>query len=120
MPQIYKFIAGGNLAIIDDDGVSRSSCSIYHPPYLEWLALGNVPLPRDPQEVADEAAADAKAVKNTADATAAKGDAKLRALANMTPAQARAWINANVTNLAEAKDALGTLAAAVVVLARRL
>ena len=65
----------------------------------------------------DAAAARAKALT---DAIAARADAKLAALGNMTPAQARAWVQANVSNLADAKDVLGTLAAAVSVLSRRL
>ncbi len=38
----------------------------------------------------------------------------------MTPAQVQAWIDANVTNLATATDALKTLAVAVGILARKL
>ncbi len=38
-PQIY--------ARIDDDGVIRSSCTEQHPPFQEWLAEGNTPLPAD-------------------------------------------------------------------------
>ena len=69
---------------------------------------------------AEQLAEQALREKHEADATAAKADAKLTALGAMSPAQARAWIAANVTNLADAKDVLGTLAAAVCVLARRL
>ena len=32
-------------AQIDDDGVSRLSCSAEYPPFQEWLAEGNTPLP---------------------------------------------------------------------------
>jgi hypothetical protein len=38
-PQIY--------ARIDDDGVCRLTCSADHPPFQEWLAEGNTPLPAD-------------------------------------------------------------------------
>ena len=38
--QIYAFI--------DDDGISRFSCTEDHPPLQEWLAEGNTPLPVDP------------------------------------------------------------------------
>ena len=34
-------------ARIDDDGVIRSSCTADHPPFQEWLAEGNEPLPAD-------------------------------------------------------------------------
>lgn len=54
------------------------------------------------------------------DATAAKAYTKLTALRGMTPAQVGAWVDANVTNLATAQDAIKTLAIAVSVLARRL
>ena len=64
-----------------------------------------------------EAAAQAK---HATHAAAAKADAKLAALGDMSPSQARAWVQANVSNLADAKDVLGTLAAAVSVLSRRL
>jgi hypothetical protein len=54
------------------------------------------------------------------DVVAAKQYAKLRALVQMTPAQVQTWVSANVTNLAQAQDAIATLAIAVSVLARRL
>lgn len=55
------------------------------------------------------------------DAEAARNYAKLRALVAMTPAQVQTWVAANnVTNLAQAQDAIATLAVAVSVLARRL
>ena len=54
------------------------------------------------------------------DAQAAKSYGKLTALAAMTPAQVQAWVTANVTNLAQAQDAIATLAVAVSILARRL
>ena len=70
------------------------------------------------QAVIDAAAA--QAAKTAADAATAKVDAKLAALAAMTPVQVRAWIAANVTNLADAKDVLATLAVAVSIIARKL
>jgi hypothetical protein len=76
--------------------------------FLAWVALGNTP-----------AAADA-ATQSEADITAAKAYAKLTALVAMTPAQVQAWVTANVTNLAQAQDAIMTLAIAVSILARRM
>lgn len=61
-----------------------------------------------------------QAVKDLADIAAAKSYAKLTALKRMTPAQVQAWVAANVTNLAQAQDAIATLAIAVGILARRL
>ena len=72
------------------------------------------------QLTAEEVAAAAKIARDAADAGAAKVDAKLNALAAMTPAQVRAWVAANVTNLADAKDVLSTLAVAVSIIARKL
>lgn len=87
------------------------------PEVVEFYTYSNgvftAPPPPDPTVIA-------RGVKDAADAAAARVDIKLQVLAAMSPAQARAWVNANVNNLADAKDALGTLAAAVVVLARRL
>jgi hypothetical protein len=41
-PQIY--------ARIDDDGLCRLTCTEDHPPFQEWVAEGNEPLPPDSQE----------------------------------------------------------------------
>lgn len=54
------------------------------------------------------------------DATSAKAYPKLVAMMAMTPAQIQTWVTANVTNLAQAQDAIMTLATAVSILARRL
>ena len=54
------------------------------------------------------------------DRAAARAYVKLNALKNMTPAQVQAWVAANVTNLAQAQDAIATLAIAVGILARGL
>ncbi len=60
-----------------------------------------------PAQIAAAAAAQAQAIAN---ATAARQYAKLTAMRGMTPAQLQVWIAANVTNLAQAQDALLTLA----------
>lgn len=83
---------------------------------LALLGVVEAELPPTQEEI-DFEAAQAKAI---AAATAAKADAKLTALGNMTPAQVRAWVGVNVTNLADAKDVLATLAVAVSILSRRL
>jgi len=69
---------------------------------------------------AEELAADARIVKDADDTAEAKGYAKLTALKGMTPAQIQTWATANVTTLAQARDAITTLAIAVSILARRL
>jgi hypothetical protein len=49
-----------------------------------------------------------------------RNHAKLAALRAMTPAHVEAWVTANVNTLAQAKDALNTLAVAVCILSRRI
>lgn len=87
--------------------------------YADWLAAGNTPTPEKPPTPA-QLAGRAAAVKDAQDVEAAKGSAKLAALKAMTPAQIQTWAAANVTTLAQARDAITTLAIAVSVLARRL
>lgn len=68
----------------------------------------------------DNSAIAAQEVRDIQDAAAARQYAKLTALKSMTPAQVQTWVAANVTNLAQAQDAITTLAIVVSVLARRL
>jgi hypothetical protein len=44
----YKYLTETTLAKIDDDGISRMSCSIENPEFQAWLAEGNTPEPADP------------------------------------------------------------------------
>ena len=69
---------------------------------------------------AEQLAEQALREKHEADAATAKADAKLSALADMSPAQVREWVNAQVKTLADAKDVLATLAVAVSVITKRL
>ena len=54
------------------------------------------------------------------DRAAARAYVKLTALKTMTPAQIQTWVAANVTTLAQAQDAIATLAIAVAILSRQL
>jgi hypothetical protein len=72
-----------------------------------------------PAPTAEEVQRAADAAKLAADRTAAFAYAKLVALSDMTPAQIQTWIGANVTNLAQAQDAITTLAIGLSVLIRR-
>jgi hypothetical protein len=65
-------------------------------------------------------AANTAAEKYVTDAAAAKTSIKLTALMGMNPAQVQVWVAANVTTLAQAQDAIATLAIAVAILARRM
>ena len=53
---IYKMLPKRNAeseqiyARIDDDGLCRLTCTEDHPPFQEWVAEGNEPLPPDSQE----------------------------------------------------------------------
>ena len=47
----YKYLSDSVVAKIDDDGLSRMSCSVEHPEYLAWLSEGNTPEPADPVPV---------------------------------------------------------------------
>jgi hypothetical protein len=51
---IYKILKTNGdgqtvLARIDDDGISRFSCTDQNPDYLKWLEEGNTPEPADTQ-----------------------------------------------------------------------
>ena len=48
---IYKYITTNVVAKIDDDGISRMSCSIENEEFKAWLAEGNTPNPADPPPV---------------------------------------------------------------------
>ena len=46
--KILKVVDGVTiLARIDDDGLSRKSCTDQEPEYLKWLEKGNTPEPAD-------------------------------------------------------------------------
>jgi hypothetical protein len=85
---------------------------------LEWLSGTTKPTMPELQTAWD--ALVAKDTKEESDHAAGRGYAKLNALKNMTPAQVQTWVANNVNNLADARDAITTLAIAVGLLARRL
>src|SRR3972149_2198836 len=75
---------------------------------LKWVAKGNTILPRDAQDVADEAAGATKKQQSRADIATVRSHVKLQALAALNPAQVRGWVETNVNSLADAKDVLVT------------
>ena len=62
-----------------------------------------------PKEIVVYTGADMTPAVIDADKEAVKSYAKLVALKNMTPAQVSSWVDANVTNLSQAQDAIKTL-----------
>lgn len=84
-----------------------------------WSVVDSAALAAIAARKASLAATAAAQAKIDGDATAARGDAKLQAMGDMSPVQARAWINDNVKTLADAKDVLATLAVAVSILSRK-
>jgi len=78
-------------------------------------AAGNTPEPIDPPT-----AEELQAIQDEVDAAEARAYTKLKALKAMTPSQVQAWVTANVKTLAQAQDAITTLAIGMSILARRI
>lgn len=93
-----------------DDG-SSVSCFASRDEVRAWVAAGNTILDPDPPP---------PPTQDQLDTAAAQTYQKLVALRGMTPAQVQAWVDANVTDLASARDAIKTLAVFACVMARRL
>jgi len=108
----YKLTKYNYITRVDDGAkIPKNPGNIDFQAYLKWVADGNTPLPVDP---------DPAPTQDELDIIAAKNYEKLNALKNMTPTEIQAWVTANVNTLAQAKDAIQTLAIAVSILARRL
>lgn len=80
----------------------------------QWHPYTPTPPVKTPEQLAREAAY----AKLQQDKTAVLAYNKLETLSEMTPAQIQAWVDANVTNLATAQDAIKTLAIGLSVLIR--
>ena len=96
---------------INGDNIPNSMDNRDWQAFLAWQAQGNTPDPLNP---------DPPPSKDQLDNAAARADSEIQALAALTPAQARAFVTANVNSLADAKALLGRMAAVLCVLARRL
>ena len=107
---MYQLMPGGVLRFSDGAFIPSNPLNADWIAFLGWLAEGNTALPYV-QPVVSQDDIDA-AVINTY--------TKLIALKTMTPAEVIAWVQANVTTLAAAQDAIATLAIAVGFLARRI
>lgn len=79
------------------------------PEFVAWVALGGVPAPLGHTPSAKELEADE-----------VRKYAKLVALRRMSPSQVSSWVDNNVNNLSDAKDAIKTLALAISIIARKL
>ena len=95
------------------DAPTKAAC-------LDEIARLSLVMPKNIETIGPIDPPTAQQVKDAADAVSANSYAKLTALRGMTPAQVQVWVAANVTNLAQAQDAIATLAIAVSILARRL
>jgi hypothetical protein len=98
-----------NALIIVDNGVLISWEVPTHP---EWPTQAEI----DAWTIEINTMIDAE----QADRVSASQYAKLIALKSMTPAQVQTWVQNNVNTLADAKEAIKTLAVAVGILARNL
>lgn len=106
----YRISGNGVVRLSDNACIPEDTRNKDWIVYLNWVAAGNLPLPA----IAPILSAD------QVDANTAKADSAVVALRQMTPAQARTWVQNNVNSLADAKSLLSTMAAVLCVLARRL
>ena len=115
----YVFISAlrNVVARIDSDGKSRFSCLTSNPEYLDWVSAGNTTAPYVPSP--EQVVADALYAADIAAVEAAKAEQVVRYLATYTPAECEAYVQANVTTLAQAKDMLAKFAMALSVLTRK-
>jgi hypothetical protein len=106
-----------------DENTGRSFERIDHEAWAEyqaWLAGGGVPDPVPPEPPlppAEQAARDELAARDGMRADL-RADSTIQFLRTHTPAECEAWVQANVIDLASAKQVLGKLAMIVAYLAR--
>jgi hypothetical protein len=94
----------------------RDVTGITPTPAAGWYVDGNTysPDPITPEDIADKA----RREQDAADLAATRADALITALVTRTPAQIDAYMDANVTSLATARDVLKILAKCVAIVAR--
>jgi hypothetical protein len=95
---------------------ARDITGINPAPAAGWYVSGNTwsADPITPEDIADKARRD----QDAADLAATRADALITALVTRTPAQIDAYMDANVTSLATARDVLKLLAKCVAIVAR--
>lgn len=79
--------------------------------YAKWLAEGNTAAAADPLP---------PPTQEQLDVVATRADIDVQALSAMSPAQASAWVQANINTLADAKQFLKRVAILLAVLAKRI
>lgn len=119
----YKYANAENTAVDDlergEYGI-RPGVSTWRD-VLAWVQQGNVIEPyRTDEERVDADARNAALQKTLDDIQYVRSYPKLQAITKMTPAEVGVWVDANVTTLAAAKDAIKTLAMAICILAKRI
>ena len=123
MAKKYKYANAEGTAV---DDTEKGIYGIHHGVYLwreveEWLDQGNtIEEFRTPEEQAAEDARLLNIQTKEAERQEARAYAKLQAISNMSPSQVRTWVENNVNTLADAKDAIKTLAVAICILSRNL
>jgi hypothetical protein len=113
---------------LSEDGLSitvnKGSADSFPSIFDKWpVWLGMTSVQKESYLAAQLATETAKVVavqKDADDVAAAKAYTKLNALKTMSPAEIQTWVTANVNTLAQAKDAIMTLAIGLSILARRL
>jgi hypothetical protein len=119
---MYKLTKGSSIIRTTDSAcIPADGGNSDYQAYLNWVSEGNTPDPAfTAEELAQQALDAIAAQKDHADLVAAKAYTKLNALKNMSPEEIQTWVTANVNTLAQAKDAIMTLAVGMSVLARRM
>jgi len=103
------------LRLVDSAEIPEDPANADFRKMQEDLLAGENLLPADPPP-----ALPPELVKLLADKEVAKQQARLQALADLSPSEVIAWVAKNVVTLADAKELLGALAVAVSILVRQL
>lgn len=98
---------------IEDDG---SQDFLVKP---DWILLTQDELTAMRAPTPEQAASQAQAVADANEKASAKADSVVTYLINHTPAECAAYVQANVTNLATARDLMAKLAMALCVLSKQ-
>lgn len=94
---IYRYNLDGSVSLTETGAVVNITDPKSWGPYESWIKSGNTPDPAIPDARVDAMKADPTRV------------ALLARLRTATPAQIDTYVQANVTNLAQARDMLGTI-----------